>query len=230
MVSIILPAYNEEKNIEKTLEEVYSFFAAREESFEIIVVNDGSSDNTHSVAQKFANNKSEIKIINHEKNLGYGAALNSGFKAARGDLVFFMDSDGQFDIKEYAKLVDILNGYDGVLGYRIKRNDHFGRIVAAWGWNLLSRLFFRIPYRDIDCAFKLFRRHVLENISITSTGAGVNLEIIAKSIDKGYRFGQVGVHHKPRLFGCATGLRIGVVITGLKEFYRLYRMRLRKWQ
>lgn len=221
MISVILPAYNEEENIKQTLDEVYEFFTARGYDFEIIVVNDGSTDSTGKIVQDWISSKQEVHMITHDKNKGYGAALKSGFSAARGDLIFFMDSDGQFDVNDFDRLYTRLDGYDGILGYRIKRADPISRIIAAWGWNMLAKVFLGVPYKDIDCAFKIFKRHVIADMPIQSNGAGVNMEIIARS--RGYKFVQVGVKHRQRTRGKATGLKLKVVLNGLKEFWRIYR-------
>jgi glycosyltransferase involved in cell wall biosynthesis len=181
-LSVILPAHNEEEAIASTIHEVVDALAAwpwvRE--YEVIVVNDGSRDSTGAIVETIAAANPSVRVIHHTANQGYGAALHSGFEAATKDLVFFMDSDGQFTIQDLEEFFPLIQEFDAVLGYRINRQDTWMRKLNAWGWKILIGMVFGVYVRDVDCAFKLypgkfFREHHLETL-----GAMINAEILSK--------------------------------------------------
>jgi glycosyltransferase involved in cell wall biosynthesis len=155
-MSVIFPAYNEEGNIRRTVEAAVKVLPKVAMSWEIIVVDDGSSDATIAICDDLRARYPEVEVISHGQNRGYGAALKSGIMAAKYDLIFFSDSDGQFDLRELQQLICWSEDYDIVAGYRAKRQDPLHRRINAVGWNVLVRLVLGIKIRDIDCAFKLF--------------------------------------------------------------------------
>ncbi len=220
-LSVVLPAYNEEVNLDATLAEVTSYLASAVPDHEVIVVDDGSRDGTPAIAARWAARHPRLRVVRHPVNRGYGAALRSGFAAARGRLVFFMDADGQFDIRDLERLLPLIEDHDGVLGYRLHRRDPWLRRVNAFGWNLLTRLLLGLPYRDIDCAFKLYRRDALAAIRLESEGATINAEMLARLRARGCRLVQVGVNHYPRNGGRATGARPDVILKAFGELFRL---------
>ena len=154
-VSIVLPAYNEDAVIGATLEQVLNELAKRVKDFEVIVVNDGSTDRTGAILSAITEAESRVRIVTHERNQGYGSALADGFAAATKELTFFMDSDGQFDIRELARLLLFIDEYDAVIGYRLDRQDSWMRKLNAWGWKCLIGWVLGVHVRDVDCAFKL---------------------------------------------------------------------------
>jgi len=222
-ISVVLPAYNEEDNIVKTLDRTSTFFKGLESDYEIIVVNDGSTDNTADLVRKMISNDPSIHLIQHSVNLGYGAALKSGLRKASKPLVFFTDSDQQFDISEIERLLEWINSYHIVIGYREARQDHFIRRAMAWGWGMLIRVLFKLNVRDIDCAFKLFRKRVFEEISIDSIGAFVNSEILIRARKKGFTIKEVSVAHYPRESGVPSGAKPRIILRAFKELIKLYR-------
>jgi glycosyltransferase involved in cell wall biosynthesis len=153
----------------------------------------------------------------------YGAALQSGFKAATKDLVFYTDGDGQFDIHEMPQLLPLMNQYDIVSCYRLNRQDNIIRKINGWCWTKLVCLLFGMKIRDIDCAFKLYKREIFDNIKISSTGALIDAEILGRAIRKGYSITQKGIHHHPRIAGTQTGANIRVILRAFKELLKLYR-------
>ena len=224
-LSVVLPAYNEEANIGQTVQEALSFlpgFAPVGESFEVVVVDDGSRDGTGRIVQELASREPRVRLVQHKVNQGYGQALRSGFDAARGELIFFMDSDGQFVFAEIAKLFAQIDRYDGVLGYRMHRQDSLMRRLNAFGWNSLTKLLFGLGVRDIDCAFKLYRREAVKEAKLASGGALINAEMLARAKRKGCRFTQVGVTHRPRRAGEQTGANLRVILRAFRELFRLY--------
>ena len=223
-LSIVLPAYNEEANIEKAIQMATDVCTRHCEDHEIIVVDDGSSDATASIVAKIAAEDPHVRLIKHEVNKGYGGALLSGFFAAKMDLVFFTDSDNQFDLDELAVFIDLIQSVDVVAGYRIKRMDPFFRRLNAKAWNYLVRALFYVPVRDIDCAFKMFRREVFDGLELTSVGAMVNTELMVKLGRSGYRVVEVGVSHFPRTAGKPQGASIKVIIRAFTELRRMHNL------
>jgi glycosyltransferase involved in cell wall biosynthesis len=221
-LSIVLPAYNEEANIEAAVSGATSVASRHCTDHEIIVVDDGSADMTAAIVAKLAVEDPRIRLVQHEVNQGYGGALKSGFLAATMDLVFFTDSDNQFDLDELAVFIDLIQSVDVVAGYRIKRRDPFFRRLNARAWNYLVRALFYVPVRDIDCAFKLFRREVFDGLELNSVGAMVNTELMVKLGRSGYRVVEVGVHHFPRTAGKPQGASIKVIIRAFSELRRMH--------
>jgi glycosyltransferase involved in cell wall biosynthesis len=224
-LSVFFPAYNEEKNIQET---VLRTIRVIEDSpyigtYELLIINDGSTDQTRLVAESLARQFPAIRVINHAENRGYGAALRTGFAEATMDYVFFTDADLQFDIAELQKLVIHLTNYPVVIGYRAPRKDPAMRLVNAWGWNILNRLLFGLQVRDIDCAFKIFRREVVQNLKLQSRGAMISAETLIRLARKNIAFKEVPVMHAPRKAGSPTGARISVIVRAFSEMISLYR-------
>lgn len=222
-VSLVLPAHNEEKNISLALDQAGEVLARLAPDYEILVIDDGSTDNTAAIAAHLAGTSDKIRVIRHERNVGYGAALKSGLQASRGDFVFFMDADLQFDVSELTLLLPWIGDFDLVIGYRRRRRDHWGRRLNAWGWKVLIRLLFGLRVKDIDCAFKLLRRRVIDSVSLDSLGAFVNTEILLRARKLGYTLKEVPVTHYPRKRGKATGARPRVIYKAFLELTRLRR-------
>jgi glycosyltransferase involved in cell wall biosynthesis len=221
-LTLILPAFNEAENIAATVRSAYETLSQLVLEWEIIIVNDGSSDNTNKICDRLANADSRVRVIHHATNRGYGAALKSGIISARHQLIFFTDSDGQFSFRELPKFIEYAKQFDIVAGYRAKRHDPPHRLINALGWKLLVRILLGIQIRDIDCAYKVFRREVFERIQIRSVGAMVNTEILAQAEKFGMRLKEVEVSHFPRRFGRPTGAKIGVIFKALRELVKLW--------
>ena len=225
-VSVFFPCYNEQDNITRVVEQALTVLEKSGIDFEIIIVDDGSSDSTGQIADRLAGRNGRIKVVHHHTNLGYGAALQSGFKAATKELVFYTDGDGQFDISEMPPLLPLMEKYDIVSCYRLNRQDNLIRKINAWCWTKLVCLLFGMKIRDIDCAFKLYKRQIFDNIKVSSTGALVDAEILARAVRKGYCVTQKGVHHYPRTAGVQTGANLRVIFRAFKELFML-RSRIR---
>ena len=222
-LSVIFPALNEEGNIRCTVETILKVLPAVATRWEIIVVDDGSSDTTALICDDLKARYPEVQVVRHGQNRGYGAALKSGIMLAKYDLIFFSDSDGQFDLRDLQQLICWSSDYDIVAGYRAKRHDPLHRRMNALGWNILVRLVLGIKVRDIDCAFKLFRREVFDHVQIRCVGAMVNTEILAQATQLGMRIREVKVSHFPRRYGKQSGANVRVVIKAFRELCRLYR-------
>lgn len=222
-ISAVLPAYNEEENVEiatTRMAEVLRSLDLRD--WEVIVVDDGSVDRTGEILDRLAADDPEhIRVIHHSPNKGYAEALKSGFTSARHQLIFYTDSDNQFDVRELKNLLPLVENADIVCGFRIYRFDPLTRLVMSWGYNLLVRMIFRINVRDIDCAFKLFRREVFDRITIESKKFFVDAEILAKARHLRMRLAEIGVRHYPRPAGRST-VRASHVFSTLKEIAQMW--------
>lgn len=218
-LSVVLPAHNEEEAIETTIREVIETLSIWKLDFEIIVVDDGSQDDTGVILDTLSASYPCIKVIHHPENRGYGAALVSGFEAASKELTFFMDSDGQFDIHDLARFLVLIVEYDAVLGYRIDRQDTWMRKVNAWGWKNLVGLVFGVHVCDVDCAFKLYPSSFFREYKLETRGAMINTEILYKFIRAGNTYTQVGVRHLPRHGGRATGAKLSVIMRAFRELF-----------
>lgn len=226
-ISVIYPAYNEEANIETSIRLAIEMLNHIAGEYEVIPVNDGSQDRTGVIIEQLAREHPRIRPLHHPHNRGYARALKSGFEAARYDLVFYTDSDLQFDLWDIKKLLALIPDADIVVGYRLDRKDSLLRIIGAWGFNLLVRTMFNINVRDIDCAFKLFRRHVFDKIHVESEQFMVDAEILAKAQSFGFRVREVGVSHFPRAGGHST-VRLKHILLTLNGTWKLKRQLCRQ--
>jgi glycosyltransferase involved in cell wall biosynthesis len=222
-ISVFFPCYNEQQNVSRTVEGALEVLEKLNADFEIIIINDGSTDKTGHIADELAGQESRIKVVHHRRNLGYGAALQSGFKAASKKLVFYTDVDGQFDLNELPPLLPLMEHYDIVSCYRLNRRDPLIRKINAWCWTKLVCLLFGLKLRDVDCAFKLYKRDIFDHIEMSSTGALIDAEVLARAARRGYRITQTGVHHYPRKAGAQTGAKFRVIFRAFRELFQLRR-------
>jgi glycosyltransferase involved in cell wall biosynthesis len=228
-LSIVLPAFNEEGNIADALKRASEVAERLCDGYEIVVVDDGSRDRTAEIVLQHAAADPRVRLLRHERNLGYGEALRTGFEAAKLDLIFFTDADNQFDLNELERFLALIENVDVVAGYRIDRQDPPARRFFAKGWNVLVRILFYVPVRDIDCAFKLFRRSVFDRIDLESIGAMVNTELMVKLARSGASVVEVGVSHHARVAGRQSGANVRVIARAFRELWRM-RVRLRRFE
>lgn len=221
-LSIFFPAFNEEANITTTIIDARNAALSLAKSYEIIVVNDGSTDRTVEVVKELQAHDSNIRLISHKSNRGYGGAVKTGLKACKMDWIFFTDADGQFHYDELGKFVNLASSYDLIIGYRKKRMDPFHRVFVAQVllkiWNFVL---FGLTVRDVDCAYKLFKREVRNAIKLETESAITVTEFIVKAKDKGYKMIQLPVIHYPRKFGEQTGGNWRVILRAAKESFAL---------
>jgi glycosyltransferase involved in cell wall biosynthesis len=220
-LSIFFPCYNEEENVERVTRAAVQAAGVFANDFEVIVVDDGSKDRTGEIADRLAAEIPQVRAVHNRPNQGYGGAVKRGLTEARMEWVFFTDGDGQFDINELPKLIDLLDRCDFAVGYRVQRADPFIRKLNGWCWGVLVRALFGIRVRDIDCAFKLLPRSLIEAIELQSEGALISTELLAKAHYRGLRIAEVGVGHYPRTAGQQTGANLGVILKAFKELFKL---------
>ena len=228
-LSFFFPAHNEEANIEALVAEALEVLPSLADEFEIIAVDDGSRDATPHMADRLAAANPLVRVVHHETNKGYGAAVRSGLKAARYELVSFTDGDRQFKVADLGRLLDRMakaDSPDVVVGYRLKRADPFIRTAYARAYRLALNIFYRLGVRDVDCAFKLFKRSALEGIRLESGGAFMSAELLIKLKQRGRKIAEVGVPHYPRTAGSPTGAKPTVIFRAVRDFWRL---RIRLW-
>ena len=220
-LSVFFPCYNEEGNLSRVVAEAMDFLPTVTDDFELIVVDDGSEDATGRIADELAAGDERIRVVHHETNRGYGAALRSGFAAATKELIFYTDGDGQFDIAELGTLLARIGEVDIVSGYRRRRSEGWLRRLNAYLWGALVQRVLGFRCRDVDSAFKLYRREVFESIEMRSTGALIDAEILARARRAGFTLAQVPVSHRPRLAGRQTGANLRVIARAFKELRTL---------
>jgi glycosyltransferase involved in cell wall biosynthesis len=223
-ISVFFPAYNDAPSLPNLIGRTFAVLDATASDYEVIVVNDGSYDSTAQVLWdlqgKFGG---RLRVVTHEKNRGYGGALRSGFAAARKDLVFYTDGDGQYDIGELpALLAKMTPGVGLVNGYKLERNDPWHRIWIGKVYNGFARFLFRIRIRDVDCDFRLMRRDLLDRMQLTSTSGTICVELVRKLELSGLKVEEVGVHHYPRLHGRSQFFRVRSLVVTLFQLIRLY--------
>jgi glycosyltransferase involved in cell wall biosynthesis len=226
-ISVFFPCYNEEANVANTVSKALAVLDKLTSDYEVIIVDDGSADGTGQIADKLAAANPRIKAVHHPKNRGYGGAVQSGIRASTKELIFYTDGDGQFDISEMPPLLGLMEDYDIVACYRMNRQDPLIRKFNAFCWTRLVDFVFDMRIRDVDCAFKLCRRQIFDNMQLCSNGALISAEILARALRKGYRIIQKGVHHYPRTAGVQTGAKLSVIIRAFRELFRLRRQILK---
>jgi glycosyltransferase involved in cell wall biosynthesis len=219
-LSIVFPAFNEQDNIINSIDSVIHLKLS---SFEIIIVDDGSTDKTAELVRQKQTHDSRIRLVQHGSNRGYGAALVSGFQQAKGQYIFFTDADQQFKLNELHELWNFRDHAEIVVGYRYPRQDPPHRKFNAWAWGRLVRVVTGIRVQDINCAFKLFHSDVLSDMKLESTGAFINSEFLAKAMSKGHKIIELPVTHYPRIAGEQTGAHPKVIIKAFWELLTLYR-------
>lgn len=223
-ISVVLPAFNEEPNIERVVRSCVAYLEERLPDYELLVVNDGSRDRTGEILNRLADELPRLRPLHHPQNRGYGAALRTGFDAATKRFVFYMDGDGQFDIHDLDRLLPLATDEDHIVtGYRIERRDPFIRRLNAklfGGW--LVRVMLGVRVRDLNCAFKLIPKKVLDHLTLESPGALINAELYGRAVRQGFGIKEVGVHHYPREAGVQTGAHLSVIA---RAFYDLFRLR-----
>ncbi len=222
-LSAFFPAYNEEGNISETVRQALEVLSAYADPFEVIVVDDGSTDRTAEVVQDLMAEDPRVRLVRHGRNRGYGAALRTGFAAARYEWVFFSDADLQFDLRDLERLLPHMAHADLIVGYRLRRRDPLHRRLIGRVWNWLVRWGFGVRVRDVDCAFKLLRRELVQRLPLRSDGAFLSTELLCRAAAAGARIVEVGIPHYPRRWGKQGGASPRVILRALGEMWQLRR-------
>jgi glycosyltransferase involved in cell wall biosynthesis len=226
-LSLFLPCYNEARNLQNTVDKTLPILKQVAEKWELIIVDDGSKDDTGKIAKSIQKSDPDhIKIITHNPNRGYGAAFKSGFYSAKYEWITFIDADGQFDFNDIHQFIDTQQRTksDIVVGYYLKRKVPFIRILGSKVWQIVVYLLFGFFIRDTDCGFKLVNKKVFDTIPQLEAERGpfITSEFFIKSQKAGFKISEVGVHHFARTAGDATGTKLNVIISGFKDLFRLW--------
>jgi glycosyltransferase involved in cell wall biosynthesis len=220
-LTVVLPCFNEAPNVERAILEATFAAEWNADEHQIVVVDDGSTDGTGDIAMEVAERVPGVRVIRHDRNRGYGAALVSGLRAARMPWVLLTDADLQFDLDQLEQFVPLTQDADFVLGRRVHRQDPLHRRVNAGAWNWLVRHAFDLRVRDVDCAFKLIRRDVVEAVELTSSGAMISTELLVRAQAGGARVCEIDVEHYPRVAGEQSGANPAVVLGAFRELRQL---------
>jgi dolichol-phosphate mannosyltransferase len=222
-LSVVLPAHNEEANIGPVVDSALEVLPHLADEYEVLVVDDGSTDATNSVARDLVDrHHPSVRLLAHRGNRGYGVAIRTGFQHSRGDLIFYTDADRQFDISELVYFLPLAHSHDLVIGFRVYRYDTVMRSLISWAYNRIVGVLFRVGVRDVDCAFKLLRREVVDRIPLQSDDFFIDTEIVAAARKWNFSIAQKGVRHYPRVAG-ETTVVIGDVPRTLRTIGRMWR-------
>jgi glycosyltransferase involved in cell wall biosynthesis len=222
-ISAFFPVLNEEGTVRKLTCDLIKVLSSHFEDYEVIIVNDGSTDGTGQIVEELCReNHGHVKAIHHDKSQGYGNALRAGFAAAARDLVFYTDGDYQFDMNDLHEVLPAIEGYDLVVGYRRDRQDPKYRLMLSKGYNLLVHFLFGLHLKDIDCSFKLFKQSALKTITIDAEGYFIDTEIMVKAKKQGLKIKEIGVRHLPRTSG-KSKVRLRHIFVTLQEIMVLWR-------
>ena len=228
-ISLVMPAHNEAENIEPVVTEAVPALAAVSDDFEIVVVDDGSKDDTAGITRRLMEAEPHLRLVQHPVNKGFGAAVLTGFTSATKDWILYTDADRQFVLAELTRFMPFTDRADLIAGYRAPRRDPFLRVLYGKGWSMLCTLFFGYTVRDVDCGFKLLRRTIIDHLAdkIESRGATFSIEWLVRAKRAGYRFVELPVTHRPRVAGSQSGARLKVIVRAFRE---LFRLRLQLWR
>jgi glycosyltransferase involved in cell wall biosynthesis len=222
-ITVFFPAYNDAGSIKALVENALTVLPTITDDYEVLVVNDGSTDSTPAVVDALATRHVAVKAIHHARNMGYGGALRTGFRSATKDLVFYTDGDGQYDVHELSRLhASMTPAVHVVNGYKIRRSDSSVRKFIGWSYQHIARLFFRLPIRDVDCDFRLIRRSVLERIELSTTTGAICVELVRRLHAAGCVFVEVPVHHYPREHGRSQFFTFGRLARTAVDLGRLW--------
>ena len=223
-LSVFFPAYNDAFSLPALVRKTFATLERYVADYEVVVVDDGSRDRTAEVLEELRLEFSPwLRVVTHAHNRGYGGALRSGFAAARKEFVFYTDGDGQYDVGELPRLLELVGPATGLVnGYKLERRDPRHRVWIGNVYNFCARLLFRIRIRDIDCDYRLIRRALLAKIHLTSTSGTICVELVRRLELSGCQVAEIGVHHYPRLHGKSQFFRIRSLAVTLVQLVRLW--------
>ncbi len=222
-ISVFFPCYNDEKSIGKLVEDALGVLRQLTNDYEVIVIDDGSKDNSRDVLKVLAKKHKRLKLVFHEKNRGYGGALKSGFKTASKDLVFYTDGDGQYDVKELPILFSLMTSdVNFINGIKMARNDATYRIIIGNFYSLVIRWAFWLRITDVDCDFRLIRRSIVKKLDLKSNSGSICVELVKKAQRAGAKYRQVSVHHYERRFGNSQFFRLDRILKTFRELSKLW--------
>jgi glycosyltransferase involved in cell wall biosynthesis len=221
-LTVFFPVYNEEESIPLLIDSASKIIPKFAKDYELIIINDGSTDQSEKIAKSLTAGKNHWRLISHPKNLGYGEVLKTGIREAKKDWLFFTDGDMQFDLEELANFLSYTTDFQVIIGYRKKRAEGLSRSINARLFKIYIDLLFRLHVKDIDCAFKLIKTDLLKNLTLNSGSAFTSSEILYRLKKQKIKFKELPVNHYPRKYGQATGANFQVIIKACYEALQVY--------
>ncbi len=222
-ISVFFPCYNDEKSIRKLVEDAFSVLKRRASDYEVIVVDDASTDKSGEVLKKLAQKHKKLRVVFHNENKGYGGALKTGFGEASKELVFYTDGDGQYDVKELPLLLNLMTpDVNFINGIKMTRHDPTYRVFAGNLYSFVVRWIFWFPVYDVDCDFRLIRKGLLDKLELRSNSGSICIELVKKAQRAGARFRQISVHHYERRFGRSQFFRPRRIFITFFELFGLW--------
>jgi glycosyltransferase involved in cell wall biosynthesis len=222
-VSLFFPVYRDEATVERVATKALRVLDELASAHEVIIVDDGSPDRAGEIADRFAAGHPGVRVIHHERNLGYGQALRTGFAAARFEWICFTDGDDEYEVDDLRKLLRLRDYYDLVITFRYAKRYCSGRVFVSYVYNKLLRLVFETRYRDVSSGLKLVKRSVVEDLELVSTSPFIGAEVAIKTMLKGFRVGEVGIQTFPRQFGRGASTSPRNILATLRDMARVYR-------
>lgn len=222
-LSIFFPVYNDERTVRRVTEKALRVGKDLADEFEVIIVNDCSPDKSGEIADALAREYPQVRVVHHPRNLGYGAALRSGFSACRFDWIGFTDGDDEYDMEDLRKLFRLRDFYDLIITFRYVKLYSGFRVFVSWAYNVIFRFLFKTHYRDISTGLRLIRKSLLDELELNSTSPFIGAEIAIKTMLKGYRVGEVGIQTFPREFGKGASTSIRNIVKTISEMLRIHR-------
>lgn len=221
-ISLFFPVYGDEGTVRLVAEKALRFLSSVEAEYEIIIVDDGSPDQSGEIADALAREHSCIRVIHHPRNLGYGAALRSGLAACKFEHICMIDGDDEYDIHDFHKLLRLKDYYDLIITFRYKKLYSNMRVFISWVYNTLLRWMFRTSFRDVSTGIRLVRKSALQAIELESNSPFIGAEMATKLMLKGYRIGEVGIQTFPRAFGRGASTSVPNILATMRDMWRIY--------
>jgi glycosyltransferase involved in cell wall biosynthesis len=222
-ISFFFPVYRDESTVSRVTAKAISLLADVATAFEVIIVNDGSPDNAGAIAEEIANKEPKVRVIHHPRNLGYGAALRTGFQAAKYEWIAFTDGDDEYEVEDLRKLLRLRDYYDLIITFRYAKRYSGLRIFISYVYNRVLRWVFQTRYRDISCGLRIIRKDVVDELQLTSSSPFIGAEIAIRTMLKGFRVGEVGIQTFPREFGKGSSTSIKNIVATIKDMLKVYR-------
>ena len=216
-LSIFLPVYNEEKIIDKTISEIERVAESITDNYEILIINDGSTDHSKEKVLEWTKKNNKIKLISHETNLGYGAALRTGFKNAQNDLILYTDADMPVYLEEVKKIPPLMEEYDLVIGYRINRGDTPRRFIYSKLYNFFLRALLKIQVKDANFSFKCIKKEAIQKCNLKARSVFIDGELLAEVVRNNFKIKEIPIVYRPRKYGKSNFDTIAAALSTMKE-------------
>jgi glycosyltransferase involved in cell wall biosynthesis len=221
-ITLFFPVYRDERTVEAVARKALAVLQDVAANYEVIIINDGSPDRSGEIADALARDNPQISVIHHSKNLGYGAALKSGFASSKYEWICFTDGDDEYDVADLRRLIVLRDFYDLVITFRYVKVYAGDRQLISWIYNSVLRFLFRTPYRDISTGLRLIRKSLIDQIACQSNSPFIGAELTIKAMLKGYRVGEVGIQTFPRELGKGASTSLPNILATIRDMKAVY--------